>query len=139
MITMPKAPTPLYTHSATAHQLNVTSSTSGHSSYSYTTAHVPIEPAAPESHPGDNYYPPDSAMDIDGIDDDRQYTDGVIPDVDEGATVEAMPGVHVHIVPKAKRYDNSVRMFYTQVHAITNSIMSRMFLFELGLVVGVIT
>jgi len=115
---MPKAPVPLYAHStrnATARQLNVTSSASGRSSYSYTTAHVPIEPAAPESHPGDDYYPPNSAMDIDGIDDDRQDTDGVIPDVDEGATVEAMPGVHVHIVPKAKRYDNSVRMFYTQV------------------------
>src|SRR5882762_1403173 len=66
---MPKDPTPLYSHrsrNATARQLNITTNASGRSSYSFTSTHVPVEPAVPEPHTEPEYYAPDSNMDVDG-------------------------------------------------------------------------
>jgi hypothetical protein len=116
--TMPKVPTPLYNHAsrnATARQLNISSTVSGRSSYSYTSSQVPLEPVAPESHPAHEYYTNDEDVDMD-IDD----APGDLNTADEDDTVEAAPGVHVHIVPpKAKRYENSVSQFF-RFYALTN-------------------
>jgi hypothetical protein len=114
-ITMPKAE-PLYNHStrkATARQLNLSTSASGRSSYSYTSSTVPVAPVAHEAHPDHEYYLA-AGMDIDGDDADTANNPGTANepgpmDVDE--TIEVVPGVNVHIVPtktKAKRYANSV-------------------------------
>jgi hypothetical protein len=101
----------LYNHSsrnATARQLNISSSSSGRTSYSYTSSQLPLvlpEPEPePEPHPDGEYY--GAPMDMD-VDDDP--TPG-IDNIEEEENIEVVPGVHVHIVPKAtaKRYENSV-------------------------------
>ena len=112
---MPKDPTPLYSHrsrNATARQLNITTNASGRSSYSFTSTHVPVEPAVPEPHTEPEYYAPDSNMDVDGAEyqapEDLNAIDKDTPDGRQ--PVEVAPGVHVHVnpPPKARRYDNSV-------------------------------
>lgn len=106
---MPKQPSALYNHSsrnATARQLNISSSSSGRTSYSYTSSQLPLvlpEPE-PEPHPDGEYYGAPMDMDV-----DNDPTPG-IDNIEEEENIEVVPGVHVHIVPKAtaKRYENSV-------------------------------
>jgi len=58
----------------------------------------------PEAHPDGEHY--SAPMDMD-IDDDPTPR---IDNIEEEENIEVMPGVHVHVVPKAmaKRYKNSV-------------------------------
>jgi hypothetical protein len=109
IITMPKAPTPLYNHAsrnATARQLNISTSVSGQSSLSYTSSQVPLDPIASEPHLAHEYYTNDVDMDIDEGDAPEDLN------MDEDHTVKVVPGVHAHVVPpKAKRYENSVGHF----------------------------
>jgi hypothetical protein len=106
-LTMPKTPSALYNHSSrntTARQLNISTSTSGRSSYSFASSQVPLPPVEPQPHHDEEFYAPDG-MDID-------EDPGPGEAMEEDKTVEVMPGVHVHIVPpKAKRYENSVGSF----------------------------
>ena len=100
---MPKQPSALYNHSsrnATARQLNISTSSSGQASVSYTSSQVPVEHTEPQPHQDSEheFYIPE-AMDID---EDPAPEDTM----EENETVEAMPGVRVHV--KAKRYENSV-------------------------------
>lgn len=139
---MPKAPTQLYNHAsraATARQLNISSDSSGRQSYSYTSSRVSLPDPTPQaSH--DEFYPMD--VDMDGIDKDHTPGDGAITNEDtpinEDATIEVMPGVHVHIVPpKAKRYANSVgHLNISLFRPRLTTAHSRIFLFKLGSIVG---
>ena len=106
---MPKQPSALYNHSsrnATARQLNISSSSSGRTSYSYTSSQLPLvlPKPEPEPHPDGEYY--GAPMDMDVNDDPTPGIDNI----EEEENIEVVPGVHVHIVPKAtaKRYENSV-------------------------------
>jgi hypothetical protein len=111
---MPKS-TPLYNHNSrttTARQLNISSNVSGRSSFSYVSSQVPVaQPAAPPN-PQHEHSTPNFDMDVDETEDHAAMDQNTIDeDTPDGrSSVEAMPGVHVHVVP-AKRYANSVGMF----------------------------
>jgi hypothetical protein len=104
---MPKVTPSLYNHKArdtTVRQLNVATSASGRSSYSFASSEVSVAPVAPAPDAKDDYYAA-AGMDIDDFDD--MANEPVTTEDDE--TVEVLPGVQVHFhQPKAKRYKNSV-------------------------------
>jgi hypothetical protein len=105
---MPKTSSALYnhgSHNSTACQLNISTSTSGRSSYFYASSQVPLPPVTPQPHHDQEFYT------LDGMDINEDPMPGGAMEEDE--IVEVMPGVCVHIVPlKAKQYENSVGSFH---------------------------
>lgn len=120
---MPKVPSALYNHnvrSATARQLNISSSASGRTSLAFPSSQVPLEPITPNVDPELDSYAVDMSMDIDDDHDDPDATR-------VGSTIEVAPGLHIFAKQKAKRYENLVCFFAHPVLA-SRLPLSRMFL-----------
>jgi hypothetical protein len=106
---MPKQPSALYNHNARnaiSRQLNISSTSSGRSSYSYRSSQVPVEFLTPDAHTEHEYYAADARMDID---DDELDNPEINASEDGGPIIiEVMPGVRAITKVKVKRYENSV-------------------------------
>ena len=126
---MPKACSKLYNHNnAITRQLNISINPSGHSSYSYTSSQVQLDPVIPGVCCKNN-----SGSYVMDIDEDYLVNDH---NEEIEQDIEVMPGVHVLTKPKVKQYENSVSPSLFEFLAMIHLASHRMFPWRLRLTTG---